>query len=59
MRLILRIVLASAGMAAAFAQPVPDFQLRDVSAASTRHAAVVSPRDYIMQVSGYYFGSST
>jgi hypothetical protein len=37
----------------------PDFHLRDVSVSSLRRQTVVSPRDYIMQVSGYYFGAAT
>jgi hypothetical protein len=44
------------------AEPVPDFQLRDLNTASPRYsaaAAAVSPRDYILQVSGYYFGHAT
>ncbi len=38
---------------------VPDFKLQDVSLSSPRRGAVVSPRDYVMQVSGYYFGEAT
>jgi hypothetical protein len=41
-----------------FAQ-APDFRLRDVSVSSPRRETVVSPRDYIMQISGYYFGAAT
>ena len=33
----------------------PDFHLLDVSGESPRSQTVVSPRDYIMQVAGYYF----
>ena len=40
------------------AQPVPDFSLRDVNTASPRANALVSPRDYVLQVSGYYFGAA-
>lgn len=39
-------------------QPVPDFSLRDVNTASPRANAMVSPRDYVLQVSGYYFGAA-
>lgn len=42
----------------ALAQPVPDFSLRDVNTASPRANAMVSPRDYVLQVSGYYFGAA-
>ncbi len=41
-----------------FAQ-VPDFRLYDVSLNSPRRQTLVSPRDYIMQVTGYYFGAAT
>jgi hypothetical protein len=41
------------------AQPVPDFKLQDVSITSPRRGTAVSPRDYIMQVSGFYFGEAT
>ena len=41
-----------------FAQ-MADFRLTDVGLASARRNAVVSPRDYIMQVSGFYFGAAT
>jgi hypothetical protein len=41
------------------AQEAPDFRLTDVSLGSPRRQTIVSPRDYIMQVSGYYFGAST
>lgn len=44
--------------AALFAQPVPDFRLPDVNTNSVRFGAMVSPRDYLLQVSGYYFGSA-
>ncbi len=42
----------------AFAQTVPDFLLRDVNASSVRQGSMVSPRDYRLQVSAYYFGSA-
>jgi hypothetical protein len=40
------------------AQPAPDFQLADVNTNSLRFDAQVSPRDYLLQVSGYYFGDA-
>ena len=49
-------VLLSA--ASALAQ-MPDFRLTDVSALSPRRGTTVSPRDYIMQVTGFYFGGAT
>jgi len=36
----------------------PDFRLMDVNPNSERYTAPVSPRDYILQVSGYYFGNA-
>jgi len=44
--------------AAASAQMLPDFSLVDVNTNSARSAAVVSPRDYLLQVSAYYFGEA-
>jgi hypothetical protein len=46
------------GAAMLGAQPVPDFRLRDVDTDSPRANALVSPRDYLLQVSGYYFGEA-
>ncbi|GAB4132068.1 MAG: hypothetical protein Kow001_24880 [Acidobacteriota bacterium] len=40
------------------AQPVPDFQLQDVNPGSPRHQQPVSPRDYLLQVSAWYFGAA-
>jgi len=41
-----------------FAQAVPDFHLYDVNPHSRRDDGLVSPRDYLLQVSGYYFGAA-
>ena len=38
---------------------VPDFSLIDVNPASSTHGQPVSPRDYLQQVSGWYFGHAT
>ncbi|MEM8885187.1 MAG: hypothetical protein AAGD14_14055 [Planctomycetota bacterium] len=38
---------------------IADFQLEDVNDTSTRFGAMVSPRDYIGNVSAWYFGSAT
>jgi hypothetical protein len=43
-------------MAARAGDIIPDFLLQDVNPGSLRHEAQVSPRDYVLQVSGYYFG---
>ncbi|MBM3839394.1 MAG: hypothetical protein FJ398_15770 [Verrucomicrobia bacterium] len=38
--------------------PVSDFHLLDANPNSERRSAQVSPRDYLLQVSGYYFGAA-
>ncbi len=38
---------------------VADFSLPDVNPASARFGQVVSPRDYLGQVSAWYFGHAT
>ena len=58
MRLALQILASILSSTAVFAQ-APDFHLQDVSVSSPRRETIVSPRDYIMQVSGYYFGAAT
>lgn len=40
------------------AQPVPDFLLRDANPNSPRSTQTVSPRDYRLQISAYYFGAA-
>ena len=40
------------------AEQVPDFKLADANPKSNRQAGSVSPRDYQLQVSGYYFGAA-
>lgn len=39
-------------------EPAPDFHLADVNTNSLRFQAKVSPRDYVLQVSGYYFATA-
>ena len=39
--------------------PVPDFSLLDVNATSPTHGTPVSPKDYLMQVSAWYFAHAT
>jgi hypothetical protein len=41
------------------AEPAPDFLVSDVNPNSTTANQDVSPRDYVGQVSGYYFGAAT
>ena len=40
------------------AASVADFRLLDVNPNSVRGNSLVSPRDYLLQVSGYYFGEA-
>jgi hypothetical protein len=50
-------IVAGLSMADA-ATVVPDFRLTDVNPNSLRANTLVSPRDYTLQVSGYYFGAA-
>jgi len=38
---------------------MPDFHLMDINGNSLRYQQSVSPRDYLQQVSGWYFGHAT
>jgi hypothetical protein len=38
--------------------PLPDFSLQDVNATSPTAGTQVSPRDYLEQVSGWFFGEA-
>ena len=58
MRARLLCTFLSAAVACWADQAVPDFHLPDVNPHSPRHGAVVSPRDYLLQVSAYYFGEA-
>jgi len=40
-------------------QSVPDFALTDVNSTSTTYDTLVSPRDFLGEVSAWYFGHST
>jgi hypothetical protein len=51
---LLLLVLAGVSSGA----PVPDFTLSDSNANSPRRNSAVSPRDYLLQVSAYYFGAA-
>jgi hypothetical protein len=44
--------------ASAAGQPLPDFQLADVNLHSPRRGGQVSPRDYRLQISAFYFGAA-
>jgi hypothetical protein len=39
--------------------PLPDFALVDANTTSPTHEQSVSPRDYLEQVSGWYFGNAS
>ena len=40
------------------AEPKPDFLVRDVNPNSPRNGKAVSPRDYRLQISAFYFGAA-
>ncbi|MBM3832261.1 MAG: hypothetical protein FJ403_03085 [Verrucomicrobia bacterium] len=52
------LLLAAIVVPALASEPVPDFKLVDVNSNSARGMSEVSPRDYVLQVSGYYFGAA-
>ena len=47
-----------AGVLGRAVEPMPDFHLKDENKSSPRYSKSVSPRDHILQVSGYYFGDA-
>ena len=56
----LALALMSAGSATADpGEQVPDFSLIDVNETSSTYSQGVSPRDYLSQVSAWYFGHAT
>ncbi len=59
-RLALDAALAAAPSSApeAEAAPMPDFELIDVNPNSATYNQGISPRDYLEQVSGWYFGEA-
>ncbi|MDA1275208.1 MAG: hypothetical protein O2960_14345 [Verrucomicrobia bacterium] len=52
------LIAVGASMTVQAAERVPNFQVADENPNSVRHVSTVSPRDYLLQVSGYYFGSA-
>ncbi|MCC6234362.1 MAG: hypothetical protein IT580_17100 [Verrucomicrobiales bacterium] len=50
--------LAASTPAQAQVTPMPDFQLVDQNPNSPRYRGTVSPRDYRLQISAYYFGAA-
>jgi hypothetical protein len=57
-RLLSGVLGLSVVMLAQASEQVPDFRLTDANQQSNRHGGQVSPRDYLLQVSGFYFGSA-
>jgi hypothetical protein len=49
----------NAGPTHGFVAEAPDFSLMDVNATSASYQQQVSPRDYLQQVSAWYFGHAT
>lgn len=60
--LIIALLAAATHVAPATAQtvaePKPDFLVRDVNPNSPRNGKAVSPRDYRLQISAFYFGAA-
>ena len=54
----LAVLLGVATSQSTEAASVADFRLLDVNPNSVRGNSLVSPRDYLLQVSGYYFGEA-
>ena len=52
------VALGLASLRAAEAPPASDFHLVDVNPNSVRSGSLVSPRDYLLQVAGFYFGAA-
>jgi hypothetical protein len=48
------------GLGVAWAgETVPDFKLTDENPNSIRWGTPVSPRDYVLQVAGFFFGTAS
>ncbi len=56
--LVCAALLAISAGAQVVSDPKPDFQLRDANPNSPRAGQSVSPRDYRLQISAYYFGAA-
>ena len=55
---LLVLPVAPVARAAEALTPMPDFQLADVNPNSPRYGRTVSPRDYRLQISAYYFSDA-
>ena len=53
------IILSAGSPVAIGAEIIPDFSLTDVNKTSSTYNQPVSPRNYLEQVSGWYFGYAT
>jgi hypothetical protein len=53
------LVMSPLSEGAELAEPVADFAVVDVNPSSDRFDQMVSPRDYLQMVSGWYFGNGT
>jgi len=56
--LLAPLLAACGGGSTTAADPAPDFELLDANPTSTTYQMPVSPRQYLGQVSAYYFGSA-
>lgn len=56
--ILLMLVAFTGFITARAADLIPDFRLADVNVNSPRQGGIVSPRDYLLQISGYYFGEA-
>ncbi len=57
--LVVAFALLAGSSVAANAEMAPDFALVDVNETSSTYNRSISPRDYLQQVSGWYFGHAT
>ena len=56
---VVSLALLAGSSAANSAEIMPDFSLIDVNSTSATYNRPVSPRDYLKQVSAWYFGYAT
>ena len=57
--LVVPFVLLAGPAVEAIAEMMPDFALVDTNTTSSTYDQPVSPRDYLQQVSAWYFGHAT
>jgi hypothetical protein len=56
--LVLLLLFMGLGAARAQVSSMPDFELKDFNPSSPRNGRLVSPRDYLLHISAYYFAST-